>query len=199
MVKKTLVLIHHVDYEYEVVVGSFTSKRDLYLNWKKYLDEYNRVEKRETTKLLKELLGIENRTKWDNDEIIRAREKLRLIEEESYLCYDKAKTLFSVYLVPKNTIRFDREPLTLNELFPDEPLCPWCLSLEYKSSTWPSFDMTHYKVKKDKINPDDPLRCSRSEQGDQENNDKLHLSRVQRFGVWAVDWIVWLLGLPQLH
>jgi hypothetical protein len=37
MVKKTFVLIHRADYEFEVVVGCFTSKKDLYTGWKNYL------------------------------------------------------------------------------------------------------------------------------------------------------------------
>ena len=183
MVKKTLILVHQVDYDYEVIVGSFSSRRDLYIGWKKYLEEYTRIEKREATERLKINLGKENRSKEDIVLIKRDRDTLQRINEGSFLCHDKAKTLFKAYLVPKNTIRFDRKPFQLDEFFFDDPICPWCLSLDYIAST-SIFSMEHDKsVKEESF----------------KHTVQANPNGMQEWGKWAFSWIAWLLGLPPLH
>jgi hypothetical protein len=187
MAKKTLVLIHRVDYDYEVVVGCFTCRRELYLGWKKYLEEYARIEKREVTNRLKLTLGKEVRDSNDIDRIKKDRDILQKIEEGSFLCYDKAKTLFYVNLVPKNSIRFDREPFELDSLFPNNPICPWCLSLEYQGSTC-SFSMEHIKPTEE--SESDPA-CEKDQP-----SSKIKFENIQKWAKWAFDWTLWLLGFP---
>ena len=187
MVKKTLVLIHRVDYEYEIVVGCFTSKKDLYTGWKYYLDEYIRIERKEVTERLKLNLSKEDR------------DTLQRIEEGSFLCYDKAKTLFYVYLVPKNSIRFNREPIDLDEFFLDEPICPWCMSLEYQASTL-SFSMAHVKPgeESDPASGDVELRSEQDQQPLQ-NDSSIKVGDIQKWGKAVLNWTLWLLGLPPLR
>jgi len=187
MVKKTFVLIHRVDYDCEVVVGCFTSKRDLYSGWKNYLKEYTLIEKREATERIKLSLSKETRSQEDIDQIKHDREILHRIDNGSFLCYDQAKTLFYAYLVPKNSIRFDREPFELDELFFEDTICPHCMSLEYKASKT-TFSMEHIKPNEEGL-PEINLKDSK--------NIGLRIHRNWR--KWIVDWIVWLLGLPPLH
>ena len=94
---------------------------------------------------LKLNLGKETRSQEDIDRIKQDREILRRIEEGSFLCHDQAKTLFYAYLVPKNSIRFDREPFELDELFFDDSICPHCMSLEYQASK-STFSMEHIET-----------------------------------------------------
>ena len=196
MVKKTLVLIHRVDYEYEIVVGCFTSKKDLYTGWKYYLDEYTRIERKEVTERLKLNLSKEIhlpqnasafkvRSQDDITQIKEDRDTLQKIEEGSFLCYDKAKTLFHVYLIPKNSIRFNREPIDLDEFFLDDPICPWCMSLEYQASTL-SFSMAHVKPGEESEQDQQPLQ----------NDSSIKVGDIQKWGKWALNWTLWLLGFP---
>ena len=187
MVKKTFVLIHRVDYDCEVVVGCFTSKRDLYSGWKNYLKEYTLIEKREATERIKLSLSKEPRSQEDIDQIKQDREILLRIEEGSFLCYDQAKTLFYAYLIPKNSIRFDREPFELDELFFEDTICPHCISLEYKTSN-STFSMEH-------ITPNEES-MSKINSEESKNIDPLVHRNWRR---WIVDWVVWLLGLPPLR
>ena len=189
MAKKTLVLIHRVDYDYEVVVGCFTSRRDLYTGWKKYLEEYVRIEQREIINRLKLTLGKEVRDSNDIDQIKKDRDTLQKIEEGSFLCYDKAKTLFYVNLVPKNSIRFDREPFELEELFTTDPICPWCMSLEYQGSTC-SFSMEH-------VNPTEESESdSDHDQEPLQSQSRFNIDHIQKWSKEVLDWTLWLLGLP---
>ena len=199
MVKKTLVLIHRVDYEYEIVVGCFTSKKDLYTGWKYYLDEYTRIERKEVTERLKLNLSKEIRSQEDITQIKEDRDTLKRIEEGSFLCYDKAKTLFHVYLVPKNSIRFNREPIDLDEFFLDEPICPWCMSLEYQPSTH-SFSMAHVKPgeESDPASGDVELRSEQDQQPIQ-NVSRINISCIRKWGKVVLNWTLWLLGFPPLH
>ncbi len=187
MVKKTFILIHRVDYDCEVVVGCFTSKRDLYSGWKNYLKEYTLIEKREATERIKLSLSKETRSQEDIDQIKHDRDILHSIDDGSFLCYDQAKTLFYAYLIPKNSIRFDREPFELDKLFFEDTICPHCMSLEYKAST-STFSMEHKKP---------------NEEGLPEINSKDSKNigpRAHRnWRKWVIDWIVWLLGLPPLR
>jgi hypothetical protein len=186
MVKKTFVLIHRADYDYEVVVGCFTSKRDLYSGWKNYLKEYTLIEKREAIERLKLNLGKETRSQEDIEQIKHDREILDRIDNGSFLCYDQAKTLFYAHLVPKNSIRFDREPFELDELFFDDPICPHCMNLEYQASK-STFSMEHKK-------PDEDILSNK-----EDSQPLLQQSRIFKWGKWALDWFVWLLGFPSLR
>jgi hypothetical protein len=186
MVKKTFILIHRVDYDCEVVVGCFTSKRDLYSGWKNYLNEYTLIEKREATERIKLSLSKETRSQEDIDQIKQDREILHRIDDGSFLCYDQAKTLFYAYLVPKNSIRFDREPFELDKLFFEDTICPHCMSLEYQASK-STFSMEHKK-------PDENILSDK-----EYSQPLMQQSRVFKWGKWALDWVVWLLGLPPLR
>ena len=187
MVKKTFVLIHRVDYDCEVVVGCFTSKRDLYSGWKNYLKEYTLIEKREATERIKLSLSKETRSQEDIDQIKHDRDILHRIDDGSFLCYDQAKTLFYAYLIPKNSIRFDREPFELDKLFFEDTICPHCMSLEYQASKT-TFSMEHIKPNEEGL-----LEIISKDS----NNIGPRAHRNWR--KWVIDWIVWLLGLPPLH
>jgi hypothetical protein len=102
------------------------------------------------------------------------------------LCHDKAKTLFYAYLVPKNSIRFDRKQIELDELFFDEPICPLCMSLEYQAST-STFSMEHKQSNKYKDILSDDLEKSSNEEGSQLFRNLSNVLYIQ-------NWKKWLLG-----